>query len=54
MQNYLRAKMEMTSIKQQDPFFSFTSGHKQIELKIKKRENDKDRHGFSLVKDLIK
>lgn len=36
------------------PGFRHITGKKHIEYKIRKRQNDQDRHGYELVKDMIK
>ena len=52
MSNYIQAKIEWgTDFRVGDhvPNFRHFTGNKHIEYKIRKRENDKQRHGYSMV-----
>ena len=54
MQSYLKAKAiygRGFSRSYHMPDFKHVTGHKQIELKIKKRQEDTERHGVKTLKE---
>ena len=56
MKFYLEMKAkwgDKYEIRDDIPNFKHVSGNNQIELKIRKRLNQKQRHGFAYVNDLI-
>ena len=57
MRDYVDAKIEYGNhfnIKETIPDFRYIDGKKQKRYMLQKRENDTERHGVSLVKDLLK
>ena len=52
MSNYIEARSEHGKdfrVKQHLPDFKHFTGKKHIEYKIRKRENDKQRHGYEMI-----